>query len=460
MGKWRHLRGSVPGTSHLRSGRPCQDSALCGVLGATALNAVPDNAPDGTAGAVARQNIFDDVLVAVVSDGAGSASHSEFGSYLTCSLFMDEMKSLMQTGRGAADIDDAFMADWLCRLRHEITVRAEEAGVSPRAFACTLLAAVVAPDRAVFIQIGDGAIVYAMDEEPETFRVPIWPQQGEYENTTYFATEPGAADRLICRPVLGVCDQVALFSDGLQRLALSFADKEPYPPFFRPLFATLEKAADVAALEKPLMAFLSSPRVNDRTDDDKTLIIASRRPDHSFPVPREITDVAAGPSVGSAHGSDSDNGTTTEKAAPGDRDHTRTRPTSAVGPVPPAMLPTPQKPEPNTTIANTIAGGRACSQVSSATATAPGPPCPALSPSSTASAHQPSGHVSLCFEKSPDKSRAVTKNDGPLPLEGSCTPARRSHPIKSFSDLLRVLEDRKIRDRGRQGNDRTKDQPT
>ena len=255
---WRHVSASVAGTSHLRDGRSCQDACACVVL-------IDDDRRD--------------VLVAAVSDGAGSASHSDLGSGLACTLFVEEIRALLATGGSVADVTLDFGRDWLRSFANEIGVRAEALGVRPRDLACTFLAIVVNEDRAVFLQVGDGAMVFSMDDASDALQVAVWPQNGEYENVTFFATDPGAADHLACHLVEGRIDRVALFSDGLQRLALSYADRSAFPPFFRPLFGALE-GARVDVLEKlsdPLADFLASPRVNERTDDDKSIVLASRR---------------------------------------------------------------------------------------------------------------------------------------------------------------------------------------
>jgi hypothetical protein len=41
-------------------------------------------------------------------------------------------------------------------------------------------------------------------------------------------------------------DEVAMFSDGLQRLALVYESRTAYTPFFEPMFSVLRKA-DLAA---------------------------------------------------------------------------------------------------------------------------------------------------------------------------------------------------------------------
>jgi hypothetical protein len=59
-------------------------------------------------------------------------------------------------------------------------------------------------------------------------------------------------------------------------LALSYASKSAHQPFFARMFAALRKVGDREDLVVPLRQFLDSPAVNDRTDDDKTLVLATR----------------------------------------------------------------------------------------------------------------------------------------------------------------------------------------
>jgi hypothetical protein len=70
-----------------------------------------------------------------------------------------------------------------------------------------------------------------------------------------------------------------VMSDGLTRLALKRPNNEPHPPFFKPLFAFVESSAssnDPAQANDALVEFLTSPRVCERTDDDKALVLALR----------------------------------------------------------------------------------------------------------------------------------------------------------------------------------------
>lgn len=255
---WRYAFASVVGASHAKLALACQDASDCRVL--------------ETAGG-------DPVLVAVVSDGAGSASRAEVGARLACSLFTGEMAALLESGGGVRDMSREFVRRWLTRFQNEVALRAEADGLAPREFACTILAAAVAEDGAAFFQIGDGAIVTSSLDDPGEYCWVFWPQRGEYENTTSFATDATAAAALAYEFLPARIEELALFSDGMQRLALHFQSQTVHGPFFRAMFRPLDTDArgEMAGLSASLAAFLASPKVTDRTDDDKTLILATRR---------------------------------------------------------------------------------------------------------------------------------------------------------------------------------------
>lgn len=98
----------------------------------------------------------DPVLVAVVSDGAGSAERGEVGAHLACSLLITKVKALLELNGTVRDVTHDFAADWVTRFQNEVGMWAEIQGLQPRDFACTTLAAIVGNDCAAFLQIGDG----------------------------------------------------------------------------------------------------------------------------------------------------------------------------------------------------------------------------------------------------------------------------------------------------------------
>ena len=72
--------------------------------------------------------------------------------------------------------------------------------------------------------------------------------------------------------------ELAVFSDGIERLALDFGAGEAHTGFFNGLFPHMRGLPEGLSegLAKQIEGFLGSERVNKRTDDDKTLILASR----------------------------------------------------------------------------------------------------------------------------------------------------------------------------------------
>jgi len=169
-----------------------------------------------------------------------------------------------------------FALETLDAIRASILNEAVQEKLRVREFACTLLVALVNHERATFWQIGDGAICFRLPSE-ESFRFVFWPSKGEYANVTSFVTDENAPDELEFDTVEGSLADLALFSDGLERLALDFAAGEAHTKFFAGFFPHLycEPAGHLIEIEQRLTDFLSSERINSKTDDDKTLILAT-----------------------------------------------------------------------------------------------------------------------------------------------------------------------------------------
>ena len=98
-----------------------------------------------------------------------------------------------------------------------------------RDFAATLIGCVAQIDGVAVIHIGDGACVVRLRNEID-WRVASWPSQGEYASTTYFVTDD-PEPRTSVSYLGGEVAEVALFSDGLERLAL-IRDKDCLPALF------------------------------------------------------------------------------------------------------------------------------------------------------------------------------------------------------------------------------------
>jgi hypothetical protein len=255
---WKHVYASVAGTFHLKSSMPCQDASRVEVI------------TDGEGNAV---------LVAAASDGAGSAALAQLGARMACDLFVDEVRSRIESGDARAVLSDSFLVDWIDKFRQRVIGWSGAVGARIQDYACTLLAAVIWRDRAIYFQLGDGAIVESRREEPDVYSVVCWPQQGEYANTTRFLTDDDAAENIFYEMKPGAVDEIAIFTDGIQRLALDYRSQSAHKPFFDPLFLWLRQrgVSHSRELSDLLAVYLKSEKISSRTDDDKTLILATRR---------------------------------------------------------------------------------------------------------------------------------------------------------------------------------------
>ena len=254
--RWSVIRASVQGTSHIKTGQPCQDSS-----------SVAMNAPDG-------------MLVAAVADGAGSAVLSADGSRIAADAATRSATRLLRlhTHPVYEGVLKEILQEAVNAARNALEAEAQKRESPLRDFATTLILAICAPEITGAAQIGDGAAVSTDDGESDEYTLFSAPQRGEYANTTNFITSDGWQNTLDIKMRRVGVNRVAMFTDGIQNIALSAASgNAPHAPFFDPLFNWAEKQEDTEAARNGLVAFLSSPRVTARADDDLTLLLATLR---------------------------------------------------------------------------------------------------------------------------------------------------------------------------------------
>jgi serine/threonine protein phosphatase PrpC len=214
----------------------------------------------------------EETLVACVADGAGSAKFSAVGSVTACESIVASAAAHFDRHRNFAGLNRDEVLQWCTEVRAKLSDGAVARGVEVRALATTLCAAIVSATHSAFFQIGDGAIILKRNG---VCGVAFWPQSGEYANTTNFLTSNEFREHLqFFSASIGFSD-VALLTDGIERLALRFDGQTPHPPFFEPLFQALRTNDGSQDLADGLRKFLRSESVRSRSDDDKTLILAS-----------------------------------------------------------------------------------------------------------------------------------------------------------------------------------------
>lgn len=244
---WRYAAARTTGAAHLKSGAPCQDRHA--------------------------QVIEGSALVIAVSDGAGSAEMSQVGAQIA----VDQAVSLL--AQPCPDPGSAWedrVLDAAKAARRAVLAQAAADGRAPRDYACTLLIVVLDENGGAAMQIGDGLIAY---RDEEAWGWLFWPQKGEYANTTHFLVEAQAEQRFESAAIRQPLRELAVMTDGLESLALHFATRSVHEPFLDAVMGPLRKAAgDGEAIEvsAALETFLKSARIASRTDDDLTLVLATR----------------------------------------------------------------------------------------------------------------------------------------------------------------------------------------
>jgi hypothetical protein len=280
---WKYIARSAIGTSHQKLDLPCQDYGDCQVKG--------------------------HCLVGAVADGAGSAKFAELGSRAVVKSalrfitthgmpFMDEdSRSLgkkilrvlnLDVNTDVRDVIQVFKSDGQFPTEHEVNTffrellegciedlqrEAKQHNCDVKDLASTLLVFIAHRDWLVGMQVGDGLLVVRKRQEKD-YQLAMKPYKGEFANDTMFVTSDGAIASMQTVVLPKPCDFICAATDGIQNVAVRLSDWSPFGPFFLPLEEYLRETDNPEDNDQYLMDFLNSDRLNARTDDDKTLLIA------------------------------------------------------------------------------------------------------------------------------------------------------------------------------------------
>lgn len=257
---WTVVAASVRGPAHRMDGSPCQD-AFAVTLAA-------------------------DRLVAVVSDGAGSARQAERGARETADHMAAALAAVpLDPAADGADLWRPAVEAAVESLRGRLLDLSRELGEPDdlSAFHATLVAAVATPRGGLFVHIGDGTAQAAgrPDSEPDGNGAadplaPVAaspPMNGEEANSTFFVTLPFWRETLRLTP-FGPCRRLVLMTDGPMPFAAAKGAAVLEPAFMGPVDAFLAANPPEEAAEA-LAATLESPKAARISGDDKTLLWAA-----------------------------------------------------------------------------------------------------------------------------------------------------------------------------------------
>jgi hypothetical protein len=255
---WKSISRSVVGTSHQQQAIPCQDYG--------------------------GDRVLDQIMIGAVADGAGSAQYAEVGAKLAVTTALDYLAATeawlqerQQSWQALPTIPSEVQARKLLtktveQVRSALTQVADQQGYGVEQLACTLLIFLATPQWIVAMQIGDGFIV--IRPQHQEYQLLFQPDKGEFANQTTFVTSATALAEMQVRVVAAPQAFICAATDGLERVAIRLSDWQAFPPFFKPLEEYLAETAQPEQEDDYLISFLTSDRLNDRTDDDKTLLLA------------------------------------------------------------------------------------------------------------------------------------------------------------------------------------------
>lgn len=233
------------GRSHVKNDLPCQDACKTFTL--------------------------NDVTVAAVSDGCGSAQHSEYGSELIVDILSQKF---------ALEFDRLYEAD-VDRLKseinafvlHQAALLAEQHGWDVRDIKATYLVVAVKGSRWLTCRLGDGAIVLLHKDKSHELNVEE--KTGAVEFTTYFTTSDALQHISLQRYDDDTIVGGALMTDGVMDCLIDSTGKLNQMIFWAFNTNKNNRRGEVAEKIQMLVNDIANHDGENPIDDDCTLAVIS-----------------------------------------------------------------------------------------------------------------------------------------------------------------------------------------
>jgi hypothetical protein len=233
---------------HLQRELPCQDACRYGVIGS-------------------------DAVAIAVADGLGSAARSETGAKLAVESAFQFCSDVLSAPRAEETKLEDVVRNASAHAREAIESHAYEENCDLRDLACTLIVVIASRGRFAVAHIGDGAVVA---ETEERLSISSGPGDSEYTNEVVPITSSAWQDSLRIFASNSGVSAIAVFTDGCQRATFSRSEGAiiPFDRFFAPIFRYARQVTDETEGTKEIAVLLSSPKICEHSDDDKTLVVA------------------------------------------------------------------------------------------------------------------------------------------------------------------------------------------
>jgi len=206
-------------------------------------------------------------IVALVSDGAGSAKYGKIGAKCVCEkvseiLLKSDFKEIKQAVISALECARDLL------ISHRLNKSKDENGLID--FAATVVGVVCQGRKGIFFHIGDGAGVAILKKEKNNIIVSE-PENGIFSSETFFYTMEDWKDSLRFTRFENA-DSLFLMTDGVTGFALNKNNHLPEKGFLPPINAFLKSETNTKKASRALKNTLETPKARSLSADDKTLM--------------------------------------------------------------------------------------------------------------------------------------------------------------------------------------------
>lgn len=210
-----------------------------------------------------------DKLIAVVSDGAGSARYSKIGAKIICDTLCDilinsEVSTIKTDVAKAIEI----ARQKLILHRHNRSKSSDDL----INFAATMVGVFCHKNKGIFFHIGDGAGIAFQQGKYNNFIISE-PENGAFSCETYFYTMDDWQDCLRFTPFENA-NRIMLMTDGVTGFAFSDDFYKIHRKFLIPVIEYLEKEPRKTYAVKALRNTLDDSKAQRLNADDKTILWA------------------------------------------------------------------------------------------------------------------------------------------------------------------------------------------
>jgi hypothetical protein len=239
--RWREFAYQVRGKSHALDGRPGQDRF--------------------------KYQVRHGIRVLCLADGAGSASHSEYGAQTVVSAACNFVIGHLTPGEITVENLDG--RSLLAHITAQLRIAAVQLDCELKDLASTFLCVALSDTSFFAAHIGDGVIGAERDGNLE---VITWPDNGEFANVTTFVTSADAAGSMqVVHGELEGYSGFVLMSDGTAESLFNYETRS----LARACKTLFRIIADAPTYKKDLKRIMDL-QIREATDDDCSIGLLAR----------------------------------------------------------------------------------------------------------------------------------------------------------------------------------------